>query len=752
MAPHEESITTKTESVIRHDHDELMKPKTTKVSIKQWQTTASDPARLHRLMPQGYTEPLRAAPKLGDVVAYGGRFLYPHEAVAAQREPSPEPEKPVRQHLPNANRHHYQGCSRVVKPQPLKTHYQHEKLSSGSTGVREQDESVTAWRDCAANPKLPKVHEQSQKISNGPIQRQYVTDSSFETIREQTENVQSDKPSERERVYVRNPGPRVVHDGQWKVNEQVQSDTFQAVNHSESSNMQQEHMTQVGPLGRQRQPEKNPERDLSNGGSEPVAPAPMRSPDLKEMQIPRPNRNYVASVRSMVSVLSLDEDDNARGDTHPEESPMKHSDIRSKIGLEHNLHISGGKLINTDIWAEKARSPDEIFLDPVYANPWIEDYVENQTDYDVRANFLYEEDSIVHCHSDVDTFSGKLLKPIQHDYTAPDYMNSESLDRQLNRTASLYVQKKAIKANARNNNSSAPPRRPRGWFDTPTPLDTATAEHTVPKPAQPVERARADSEPDPFSPRVPCHVRPARMEDMDGVRGIYNWEVLNGLQALDTEPLSLDDWEGILKKTQDAELPFVVVIGGPYQLRGNSSQAHTEQALQDKDAGKVLAFGFLTIRQPGLAGSFGGTSRMSAKAHVFVHHDYRRKKLGHVCIDKLLSTVSTRYSTKDGYEFVNINDNPTYKYPWQHNRKIYSVFVEYFVPRTRDRLAAKFAPDDTDLQLFERIMNSRYGFWKAARLEGAHRSRRTYEPHPIWLDTVMFEHMCQEGLGFTQVL
>lgn len=468
------------------------------------------------------------------------------------------------------------------------------------------------------------------------------------------------------------------------------------------------------------------------------------------MQIPRPNRNYVASVRSMVSVLSLDEDHNARGGDCPEQSPMKHSDIRSKIGLEHNLHMSsGGKLINTDIWAEKARKPEEIFLDPVYANPWIEDYVENQIDYDVRADFLYKEDPIVHCHCDVDTFSGKLLNPIQHAYTVPDYMNSESLDRQMTRTASLYVKRKAIKANARKNNGGGPPRPPPGWVDTPTPLSTATPEPPAQKPAQPTERATAKSDPDPFAPRVPCHVRPAKVEHMDGVRFIYNWEVLNGLQALDTEPLSLADWEGILNKTQDAQLPFVVVISGPYQLQAKSIQRDAGET--PADVGTVLAFGFLAVRESGLAGSLNGSSRMSVKAHVFVHPGYRRKKLGHVCLDKLLATVSTRYSTKLGYEFVNPDDNPTYKYPWQHERKVFSVFVEYFVPRTRDVAGQRFVADESGLERFERIM-TRYGFWKTARLEAAHRSRRTYEPAPVWLDTVMFEHRCQEGLGFTQIL
>lgn len=537
------------------------------------------------------------------------------------------------------------------------------------------------------------------------------------------------------------PGP---HKQSQKENGPFGSDN----NHAPASLHRQEG-AKPAHLGAYPQAEKHYAPVPSSEDSGTVAPAPMRDPDLKNLHVPRPNRNYAASVRSMVSVLSLKEDDNACGDHYADGSPVKHGDIRSKIGLEHSLHVSGGKLINTDIWMEKARKPEEIFLNPVYANPWIEDYVENQTDYDVCADFLYKEDPIVHCHRDVNTFSGKLLKPVQYDYTVPDYMDSDSTHRQMTSSASLYVQQKTVKPNFRNKNSGQPRRAPVRVNTPPPPSPAPEAAPAPQKQSLPVQRPRAETSPDPFAPRVPCHLRPATRDDMEGVRAIYNWEVLNGIQALDTEPLSLADWEGILKKSQKDKLPFVVAIRGPYQYQGTASQDDAEPVPREELTGKALAFGFLTIRQPGLAGSSSGTSRMSAKAHVFVHPGYRRKKLGHVCLDKLLSTVSTRYATKEGYDFVNIDDNPTYKYPRHHDRKIYSVFVEYFVPRIRERAGAKFSPDETDLKWFERVITSRYGFWKVARLEAAHRSRTTYEPAPIWLDTVMFEHMCQEGLDFT---
>ncbi|OIW34333.1 hypothetical protein CONLIGDRAFT_675326 [Coniochaeta ligniaria NRRL 30616] len=55
----------------------------------------------------------------------------------------------------------------------------------------------------------------------------------------------------------------------------------------------------------------------------------------------------------------------------------------------------------------------------------------------------------------------------------------------------------------------------------------------------------------------------------------------------------------------DEKLPFIVMIGGPYQYqaRGKRYPKTVEQSAQNPMTGKVFAFGFLTIRQPG--GSHG---------------------------------------------------------------------------------------------------------------------------------------------------
>lgn len=61
MAPHENSVNIKTETIDPQEPGlaESQKPHGPKGGLKQWQTTTDDPTRLHRLMRDGYGEPLR---------------------------------------------------------------------------------------------------------------------------------------------------------------------------------------------------------------------------------------------------------------------------------------------------------------------------------------------------------------------------------------------------------------------------------------------------------------------------------------------------------------------------------------------------------------------------------------------------------------------------------------------------------------------------------------------------------------------
>jgi len=56
MAPDGHSLDTQTESIEPRYSDTPVEPKNKKVPLKQWTTTANDPARLRRLMPGGHAE------------------------------------------------------------------------------------------------------------------------------------------------------------------------------------------------------------------------------------------------------------------------------------------------------------------------------------------------------------------------------------------------------------------------------------------------------------------------------------------------------------------------------------------------------------------------------------------------------------------------------------------------------------------------------------------------------------------------
>lgn len=543
---------------------------------------------------------------------------------------------------------------------------------------------------------------------------------------------------------------------------------------------------------------------------EPVAPAPMRDPDLDVIQIPRPDGTYVSPPPSNPSVSSLGHDNDPLPTFTDDDSSMQVAsqtpDIRGKLAPMHQLESHNGKWVDKSFW-DASNALDASLANPLYANPWIGDWAKKDETVPVSASFLYEVDSSSHCHSDINTYTGKLLGPVDYPYTAPDYMNewADSTERQMTRTSNLYIQKKTTKQ-PRNRRVHAPPGPAppgyappspapalRGWTET---VASAVAPHSsIHKQIQPVESVQqlqqvettvtpaettatdvkpnsSETEYDPYEPLVKCHIRPAGKQDMKGALDIYNWEVIHGDQALDAQLLTLSDFELLLKQHQDAKLPFIVLLSGPHQEsevvgdREDSApmkkwasmypqmklRQPTAEVLPVND-GEILAFGFITVRQPGLAGALNGTGQKTGLIRTFVHHEYRGKKLGEACVDTLLSMVSHRYSVKLNL-FRNINKDPVYETARQSAHEFVSIFFERLVPRletVNETGKAKFVPDHKAIIEGENQLKSRFNFWKVARLDATHRidpyESASKRDLPQWVDTLVFEHQCHpEGL------
>ncbi len=254
-----------------------------------------------------------------------------------------------------------------------------------------------------------------------------------------------------------------------------------------------------------------------------------------------------------------------------------------------------------------------------------------------------------------------------------------------------------------------------------------------------MENSTAENEAEARIPKFVYHIRPADYFDMPGVVEIYNLEVLEGTQALDTEPLRDDDFYKLLRMSQENKLPFIVALlgssassqtGQPYVL-GESWTAWVDT---------VIAFAFLTINQPGLSGRLDGTSRYSAKLHLFVHPQYRRKGVGQAMLDQLMHLASTRYKQVGGAEYVNPRGDPLYTSAAEAPRKYHRAFVEVRLKSRADPAAGWY---ETMLRKFS---FRRVG----SMLDNAHLSR--VGQGSFWLHTAIFQHNCcdEEDVDKTQ--
>ena len=473
-------------------------------------------------------------------------------------------------------------------------------------------------------------------------------------------------------------------------------------------------------------------------------------PDLVAYRAPRPNHNYSGSSHSLPS---LPKDSRALDiDNHKDGNPPKQfkKDIRNEIAPEHILQDWGGTWIETG-WGNEPQQINSILSSSSFLGSFILSWVEDIPDK-VNTTFLHDRRGHPHWECDVDTDTGLLRKPVDFPATMIDLsqMSRETSWRQQNWTSSLLMRREDLRLNNPNKRRHhGPPGRgpPRGWADTPVALPISPLPRTDSN-----YRDTSEREPNPYAPTVPCHLRPAKKEDMEGVRAIYNLEVEKGTQALDTEPLALEHFVRILGITKELGMPFVVAVSG---LALHSRHQRGPSSSYRGGAQQVLAFGYLAPWDLGLAWGMSGRSRMTARAHVYVHPEYRKKKLGHACLDKILSTASARYSTKLGCDFVNPNNDPVYKYPHNHERKYHSVCLCLFVKTQSPTPAADGPKESEDEKLVKwagRYLKDNFRIEQVARFDAFHRGRldrQNAQSIPEWYDMIIFRHICEVELDNT---
>jgi L-amino acid N-acyltransferase YncA len=457
--------------------------------------------------------------------------------------------------------------------------------------------------------------------------------------------------------------------------------------------------------------------------------------------MPRPDKNYAGSTYSLPTLVSsINISDTGIGANGGQDAP----DVRNTIGLRHNLRQAGDEWVQYNWDNPFGRDDNEALWESSYLGHFIKHWVAGIPD---SPQVSFDQGGAEHWKCDIDTSRGVFLTPVLY----PDSLvNHAEVDvtlewRRQNWTSTLLMRRHNTnpRGNQRfGNNRRRNPRR------DPEP-ELMDEDFIVEVQETPLERPEYNR----YVPRIPCFLRPAEKFDMEAVRLIYNWEVEHGLQTLDSEPLSVEAFEKLLSTTQELGMPFIVAVRGSARdlglTKGNLAFSVFKQIpFTEGKRGEILGFAFLSPWQPGLAGGLG-SSRASAKLNVFVHPDYRRKKIGFSLLDMLLTTVSDCFSSQTGYDFIDPDDSPVYKNSPTRERQYFRLYISYMVKHQHrtdhKKLEAEQKKYDNDLVWVKKMLEDGLNFTELVRYKAAHRSSKAREGPVYWLDEVVFEHTCMFG-------
>ncbi|KAK4190123.1 hypothetical protein QBC35DRAFT_378858 [Podospora australis] len=441
------------------------------------------------------------------------------------------------------------------------------------------------------------------------------------------------------------------------------------------------------------------------------------------------------------------------------------NDIRKEIGPECNIRKTNDGDWHRYNWASPTgQDDDEVFITHefvhAFVNAWMKEIPE-----DVKPTFLKPEVD-AHWECDVDTNTGELLEPVEYPNTMFDPSSDLSADldeRRRNWTSALYIkrQRKLLKKR-----EQLYPGRT---------SDYVTAESIAEQIPCTREEMQASVQQKPVVPlynnsvpRIPCFLRPAERVDMEAVKNIYELEMKSGFQTLDSMPLTSTEWEKILGTTQTLNMPFVAAVRGnarTFGLKsGNLQWSPFNQVPVDFDDpnghekdNEILGFAYVSVWQPGLAGSATGSSRATTRVHVYVHPDYRKKKIGTCLLDKIMSCISPRMSSNEGYDFIDPDNSEVYQRPPRNDsiekrpRQYFQLVASYLVRHQhviineqKDKaLVEEYKTYDDDLVWVRHMLEDKFAFTEKVRLEAYHRSAKCREGPVVWLDEVLFEYKCE---------
>ena len=251
----------------------------------------------------------------------------------------------------------------------------------------------------------------------------------------------------------------------------------------------------------------------------------------------------------------------------------------------------------------------------------------------------------------------------------------------------------------------------------------------------------------PFAPKESCHLRPAEADDLDQIRDIYNREIDAGNQALDTQPLTVDDFTQIFHEAWRHNMPFIVAVAGPPPRK-----RHDPSEIREK----VIGFAYLTAWDRGLAGSPASIGRPTARLHLYVRMAHRRRLIGSCLMDKIMSMVSDNFTPQFEYQYVRGNAEDlsnrcgvtgNFRIPIQ---KVYLTFFLKCLSdhdSTTDNSVKYFEEPEgnEDLQWLIPLLSTNWGFHISTEFRRLGYTGERIRRKPAWMDMIVFEHACERG-------
>ncbi|KAI1879739.1 hypothetical protein JX265_002693 [Neoarthrinium moseri] len=235
----------------------------------------------------------------------------------------------------------------------------------------------------------------------------------------------------------------------------------------------------------------------------------------------------------------------------------------------------------------------------------------------------------------------------------------------------------------------------------------------------------------PYLCRVPAHLRPAALGDMDEVTRIYNQEVREGWRAVDQEPLPATAWQNIFKACRREKLPFIVAL----------SEYRNPNTAIEEAGHKVIGFAYLDVASRGVSGSVQSSARVSARLYVFVDPQHRRNRVGTALLDRICIMTSRSYICKEqSYQWETPSLDAAYFDEWRNARKYRTLTLEVYIENLG---TGKKTEEGEEYQWIYNFLEEEFAFYKKLR---THHFAVKSDPEgfDIHLDRLIFEHRCIE--------